>query len=177
MTTFSPDRRPMVPSLQRPPISGLPAPPPISVRVPGRERNVLLEHVENTRSWGREHQELPPSVTWALWVVLVGAGGIGGWLTAVRTGHAPGRGPVYALATLGHPGLLMICAGICVGTLLILVPFTYGLARAGWPELTAMTVAGVAGVVSVLGVVLVAVLVVVAAFLAVALLIAVVERT
>ena len=163
----------MVPSLQRPPISGLPAPPPIRVR----ERNVLLDHVEKTRSWGREHQELPPSVAWALWIVLVGAGGVGGWLTAVWTGHAPGGGPVYALATLGHPGLLMVCAAICVGTLLILVPFTHGLTRAGWPELSVMTVAGVAGVVALTGVVLVAVLVVVAAFLAVAALIAVFERT
>ena len=42
------------------------------------------------------------------------------------------------------------------------------LTRAGWPELIAMTVAGVAGGVSLLGVVAVAVLVVTAAFLAVA---------
>jgi hypothetical protein len=116
-------------------------------------------------------------VPWALWIVLVGAGGVGGWLTAVRTGHASGSGPVYTLATLGHPGLLMILAGACVVTLLILVPFTHGLTRAGWPELAAMTVAGAAGVVSLLGVVAVAVLTVVAAFLAVAALVAVVERT
>ncbi len=177
MTSLSPDRRPLPSSLRQPTITGLPAPPQITVLAPDREHNVLTEYLGTTRSWGREHRALPSSVPWALWIVLVGAGCVGGWLAAVRTGHASGGGAVYTLATLGHPGLLLILAGICVVTLLGLAPCTRGLTRAGWPELTAMTVAGAAGAISLLGVVAVAVLVVTAAFLAVAMLVAVVERT
>lgn len=129
-----------------------------------------------SRSWVRHPHELPTRLTVAFWTVLVGAAGVGGWLVAVRAGAAPCSGPACTVATLGRPGLLLVLAAVCVGTLLVLAPFTRGLTSAGGPELAAMTAAGLAGVGSLLGVVALAVLAALALFLTLALIVAVFER-
>jgi hypothetical protein len=176
MTTLSPDPRPLQASLLLPPIAHLPT--PVRIREPARPcaPDTLDGYLRTTRSWDRNLVEVSSSVTGALWAVVAGAGAVGGWLAAVRAGAAPCSGTVCRIATLGHPGLLLVLAGGCVVVLLGLAPFTRGLTRAGSLELAAMTLAGVAGVMSALGVVAVAVLGLVAVFLAVAALVAVVER-
>lgn len=170
MTDLSFDQ-PLQPSLLRPPITALPT----RTREPGREPDVLTAYLSTTRSWSRHQVALPVAVVVALWVVLGGAAGVGGWLVAVRTGHASGGGIAYRIATLGHPGLLLVLTGICVVTLLGLVPLTRGLTRAGGPELAAVTVAGLAGAAALLGVVALALLAALAAFLTVAVTVAVFE--
>ena len=169
-------------TLQSPPIGSLPGTPSTPVDR-SRDPVALGAFVRRTRPWGRHQGELSVAVTCALWALLVGAGAVGGWLVAVRTGAAPCSGPVCSLATLGRPTLLLTLAAVCVGTLLVLVPFTRGLTKAGAPEIAAMVekehpqiAAVLAGIGSLLGVVAVAVLTVAIAFVGVAGLLAVVER-
>jgi hypothetical protein len=164
------------PSLRLPPIAGLSPGARAREAATVREPDALTAYLATTRSWHRHPVALPTSVTSALWIILGGVVGVGIWLIGVRAWDAPEGGIVFRIATLGHPGLLLVLAVICALTLLGLAPFTRGLTRAGGPELAAMTVAGTAGAVSLLGVVAVAVLTVAAVFLAVALFVAAVER-
>jgi hypothetical protein len=168
MTTPSLDR-PVRSTLFPPAISSLPT----STRI--REPDAVGTLASTTRSWVRQPQGLPTRVTVALWIVLVGAGAVAGWLVAVRAGVATCSGRVCAIATLGHPDLLLVLAAICVVNLLTLAPFTRGLTRAGGPELVAMTAAGTAGVGSLLGLVALAALAVLAGFLTLAAVVAAFE--
>ncbi|HEX8520383.1 MAG TPA: hypothetical protein VF667_12385 [Pseudonocardia sp.] len=144
------------PSLLLPPIDDVPA---------LQETDPLGALVDRTRPHGRLPHELPGRVTVALWTVLLGAAAVGGWLAAVRAGLAPGSGLLYGVATLGHPGLLLVLAAAGAGTLLVLVPFTGGLRRAGGPELAAICLAGAAGAASLAGVALLALLAALVGFL------------
>ena len=166
--------RPVPPSLRLPPISGLPARTHEAASV--RESDVVTAYLTTTMPWYRRPVALPVSVVVAMWVVLGGASGVGAWLVAVQTGHAPCSGIACRIATLGHPGLLLVLAGICVATLLGLAPFTRGLTSASGPEVAVMTLAGIAGVGSLLGVVALVGLAVLAGFLTLALIVAVFEN-
>jgi hypothetical protein len=165
------------PSLRLPPITGLSPGAPAREPATVREPDVLTAYLTTTRSWHRHPVALPTSVVCALWIILGGAVGVGVWLTVARAWDAPAGGIVFRIATLGHPGLLLILAIAGALTLLGLAPFTGGLTRAGGPELAAMTLAGAAGAASLLGVVAVALIAIAAVFLVVALFVAVVERT
>ena len=154
------------PSLLLPPIDDVPA---------LREADPLGALVDRTRPHGRLAHELPGRVTVALWIVLLGAAAVGGWLAAVRAGKAPGSGLLYAVATLGHPGLLLVLAAAGASALLLLVPFTGGLRRAGGPELATIYLAGAAGAASLAGVALLALLAVLVGSLLLMAVVAVVE--
>ncbi len=175
MTDLPLDRR-LQPTLLLPPIASLPAPARVGEPARAVEPDALAAYLPTTRAWHRHPITVPTSVVCALWVILAGAVGIGSWLVAERVDGTRGSGIVYRVAVLGHPGLVLVLAGICAVILLGLAPFTRGLTRAGGPELAAMTLAGIAGAASLLGVVVVAALTVATAFLAVALFVAVVER-
>ena len=162
-------------TLQSPPIGSLSGTSSTLVEQ-SREPDALGAFVRTTQPWGRHQGELSVPVTVLLWAELVLSGAVGGWLVAVRAGAAPCRGPVCTLATLGRPTLLLTLAAVCVGSLLVLVPFTRGLTRAGGYEIAAMIAGGTAGIVSLLGVIALAVLTVAVAFVVVAGLLAVVER-
>lgn len=170
-------RRPVQPSLRLPPIAGLSPVTPAREPATVREPDALTTYLTTTRSWHRHPVALPTSVVCALWIIFGGAVGVGAWLTSMRAWDGPAGGIVFRIATLGHPGLLLILAIICALTLLGLAPFTGGLTRVGGPELAVMTLAGTAGAASLLGVVAVALLTIAAVFLIVALFVAVVERT
>jgi hypothetical protein len=162
--------RPAQSTLLLPPIRGLPAPPGATAP------DALGAYVATTRSWDRQPVALVTPVTCALWIELLGVGLFGGWLVAVRAG-ATGKGPVFGLLTLGHPGLLLVLSGVCVVVLAGLVPFTRGLTHAGGPQLGLVVVAGAAGAISLLGVVVVVVLTVAVTVVAVVAFVAAVERS
>lgn len=167
-------RWPALPSLLLPPIDDLRSlsRTPEPLHVPQHES--LGSFTTRTRSWFRFPEELPGRVTVALWLVLVGAGTVGAWSIA---GAAPDGGLVYRIAMLGHPGLVLTLAAVCVTVLLALAPFTRGLTRAGGPELVAMVVGGGAGVGALVGVAALALLTAVAGFLTLAIIIVAFERS
>ena len=169
MTTPSSGRLPVPPTLLLPPIRGFPA------SATDAAPDALGAYVATTRSWGRQPVVLTTPVRCALWLDVGGAAALGGWLVAVHVGAA-GRGPVYELMTLWHPGLLLVLAGICVTTLLVTAPFTRGLTQVGGSQLGLVVAAAGAGFVALLGVLLVAVLAVALTFLAVVAFLAAVER-
>jgi hypothetical protein len=168
--------RPVQRSLLLPPISALPAEKWTPQLSRAREPDVVGAVAGRARSWFGHPMDLPGRLTGALRTIQGGAAALAGYLVAVRVGAAPGSGLFYLIATLGHPGLLLILATVCVATLGGLAPFTRGLTRAGGPELAVMTAAGMAGVGALLGVAALALLTVLAGFLALAAIIAAFER-
>jgi hypothetical protein len=138
--------------------------------------NALRNLVVRSRAWGQQAEDLPRSVTCALWVIAAGSVGVGTWLAAVLTGHASCSSVVCMIATMNHPRLLMVLASFCVAALLGLAPFTGGLTRAGGLQLAVMTVAAVAGAGSLLGVAAVVVLTVTVALMAVVALVLLLDR-
>lgn len=114
----------------------------------------LRAFTASTKAWDRHHVRLSRRLTCGLWVVVAGAGAVGGWLATA----APCHGLVCTIASLGHPRVLLVLAGFCVATLLLVALPTRGLTRAGAAQLGSITVAAAAGIASLLGVMAVAVL-------------------
>lgn len=137
---------PALPSLALPPLTAVPSPHP--------DPDILTTFVHRrTRGWGSVPVPLSPTVTAALWVLLVLNLAFSGWLVAVRGGAAVCAGILCTVATLGgHTVLTLVLTALCVGALLALVPSTRWLTCAGGPQIAVIVLASLSGVAALAGV-------------------------
>jgi hypothetical protein len=142
----------MVPSttetatILRPPIDRIPP--------PGGGPSALVDFVrDRIRPWSGEPLDLPRPLTRGLWILLGAVLVFGGWLLGVRADLVACGGPACAVATLGHSEvLLLVLAEFSAAALVVAMPMTHGLARAGAPQLAVIAVGALCGLVAMSGV-------------------------
>jgi hypothetical protein len=94
----------------------------------------------------------------ALWALLAADLTLAGWLLAVRSGAAPGCGPLLDIATLGdHPVLTLTLSELSAAALAVALPMTRGPSRTAGPRLALITGGAVLGAIAVAGILVIAV--------------------
>jgi hypothetical protein len=159
----------LAPFLDKPPIDRL--------RALDAERDALRDYLaEQTRPWGSVAVPLDGAVMAGLWVLLIANTAMSMWLIAVLHDIAPCSGTVCSVATWGHPGALLVCAGICLALLGAAAISTRGLSEARVVPTVALVLGGVCGVAAVSGVIVLLIALLLAFLATVTVVATVVER-
>lgn len=123
-------------------------PPPVGG--PGLLADFVRDRI---RPWSGEPLDLPPALTRALWVLLGAVLVFGAWLLGLRYDLVPCTGPACAVVTLGRSDLLLLAlTELSAAALVVAMPMTHGLARAGAPQLAVIVVGALCGLVAMAGV-------------------------
>lgn len=105
------------------------------------------------RAWANVPVPLSAAVTTGLWMLFLLDLVFGAWLLAVRVGAASCSGPLCTVATLGdHPLLTLVLAEVCAAALVVSLPITKGLSRAGGPQLAVIALGALSGTAALAGV-------------------------